>query len=434
MKSEKVLRDPVHGDIHIPRELLRLCDTPEFQRLRGIKMLGTASFVYPGAVHTRFEHSLGTCHLTEVLLEKIGLDAPLAVLAAALLHDVTHIPFGHTIEDERRVFPRHDSPARVRAFLPKGKLGKTLRELKLLDATIEILAGPASVSESWSRPSWHQEIFSGTVCADLLDYLARDSYYCGLSQRYDSRVLSAFGVDGEGDVYLNAYKGGLVRHDVLSEIVHLLRIRYFLSERVYFHHTKTASGAMISRAVEEAIRLGLTLADLETLGDETLLYHVSREYADNPVIARLLGNLRGHSIYKQTYVLTRQIGETRRREFVDRFHLCPQERARAEKDLATTLKLKEGQLIIYCPAWGMQLKEADVKIKVDAGPPRLLSSLGLPELETLKERHQDLWRLYVFTDPDLDKRAFKVAQACERYFGEANHLPALRGGQLHLQF
>ena len=59
----KVFRDPVHGDIFLPRELVELLDTVEMQRLRGIKQLGTASLVYPGAVHTRFEHSLGTCYL-----------------------------------------------------------------------------------------------------------------------------------------------------------------------------------------------------------------------------------------------------------------------------------------------------------------------------------------------------------------------------------
>ena len=427
MRPYKVLRDPVHGDIGIPRELLRLCDTPEFQRLRGIKMLGTASLVYPGATHTRFEHSLGTCHLTQTLLDKIGEPPDLAVLAAALLHDVTHIPFGHTIEDERRVFARHDSPERIRNFLPRGELGKVLKELALLEPVLDILSGP-------SGPAWRQQIFSGTVCADLLDYIARDSYYCGLSQRYDSRILSSFGLDASGDIYLNAFKSGLVRHDVVSEVIHLLRIRYFLSERVYFHHTKTASGAMISRAVEEAIHQGLTLEDLERLGDETLLYCLHQNYTKNPIVATLMEHLRGHHIYKQTYVITRQVGEERRQKLVQRYHLSPTERAAAERELTRNLKLKEGQLIIYCPALRMQLKEADVKVKVDEGPPRLLSALGLPELETLKERHQDLWKLYVFTDPDLESKALKVAQACEKYFGEANHLPALRGGQLYFQF
>jgi HD superfamily phosphohydrolase len=311
--------------------------------------------------------------------------------------------------------------------LPRGELGKALKELKILDEVVEILTENQA-------PRWRQEFFSGTVCADLLDYLARDSYYCGLSQRYDKRILSAFRVDEGGDIYLNASKAGLVRHDVISEVIHLLRIRYFLSERVYFHHTKTASGAMISRAVEEALHQGLQLSDLEKLGDETLLYRLAHDFGQVPVIADLIDHLRAHRIYKQTYVLTRQVGEARRAELVERYHLSPAQRQLAEKELTTSLRLREGQLILYCPAWGMQLKEAQVKIKIDDGPPRLLSSLGLPELETLKERHQDLWRLYVFTDPKLENKALKIAQACERFFGEANHLPALRGGQLYFQF
>ncbi len=114
----KVFRDPVHGDLVLPAELLALLDTREIQRLRGIRQLGTASLVYLGAVHTRFDHSLGTSAVASRMLDVlekagVGLEAELrrVILAAALVHDVGHIPFGHTIEDERRLFPRHDSPA-----------------------------------------------------------------------------------------------------------------------------------------------------------------------------------------------------------------------------------------------------------------------------------------------------------------------------------
>jgi len=294
----KTFRDPVHGDIRLCAPLVELCDTPEFQRLRGIKMLGTASLVYPGATHTRFEHSLGTCHLTQVLLEHLGQDPEehLAVLASALLHDITHIPFGHTLEDERRVFQRHDAPERLRQFLPRGLLGQKLRQQKLLEPVLSILGGNP-------QPAWHSEIFSGTVCADLLDYLRRDAYYCGLPQSYDCRIFSMFRLDSQGRLYLDAVKNGLIRQDVLSEVVNLLRLRYFLSERVYFHHTKTASGAMISRAVEAALECGWSLRDLEELGDETLLYRL-QGFTTEPIVQQLVHHLRSHQIYKRAYVIT----------------------------------------------------------------------------------------------------------------------------------
>jgi uncharacterized protein len=427
VKATKLLREPVHGDIELPLELLRLCDTPEFQRLRSIKMLGTAYFVYPGARHSRFEHSLGTCHLTMKLCHYLEVEPSLAVLAASLLHDITHVPFGHTLEDERRVFERHDAPERFANFLPKGELGKALRSLKIEDQVLEILTKPGAVP-------WHSEVFAGSVGADLLDYLARDAYYCGLNQNYDARILRAFGLTSGGEVFIDACKGGLIRQDIVSEVIHLLRIRYFLSERVYFHHTKTSSGAMISRAVEDALERGFTLQDLEQLGDETLFYALRTTFSRSPVVQTLISALESHRIFKQAYVLTRQVGESRRRELVDNYHLSADKRRNAERELQKTLRIRDGQLIVYCPAFGMQLKEANVKIKTEESPPRFLSSLQLKEMDILKERHQDLWKLYVFVSPELSSQSQRISDACESYFCEPNHLPALRSGQMYLPF
>lgn len=425
--SEKTFRDPIHGDIRLPSPLLRLCDTPEVQRMRAIKMLGTAYLVYPGATHTRFEHSLGTCHLTQRLLRELGYQPEdhLDVLAAALLHDVTHIPFGHTLEDERRVFTRHDSPERLRQFLPKGQLGRELRKLHLLEPVMAILCGHPP-------QSWQSDIFSGTVCADLLDYLRRDAYYCGLSQTYDERIFSLFRLDSAGGLYLEAQKGGLVRQDVLSEVVNLLRLRYFLSERVYFHHTKTASGAMISRAVEAALELGWKLSDLEVLGDEVLLYRLAHDLGSDAIIANLMSHLRSHQVYKRAYVLTRSVGEEKRRQLVDRFHLDASQRRLAEADITRACRLNPGDLILYCPAFGMQLKEAQVKVRLQEQTLCALSEVALPELHILRERHQELWKFYAFLAPGKEKQLARVSRACEDYFREPNHLDALRGGQLYL--
>src|SRR5262245_11070392 len=114
MSKRKLIRDAVHGDIEMSPLEVELMDTPEFQRLRGIKQLGTAFLVFPSAVHTRFEHSLGTSWMAHRILESVRRSQPVTaeeetpIRVAALLHDITHIPFGHTLEDERRVLPRHD--------------------------------------------------------------------------------------------------------------------------------------------------------------------------------------------------------------------------------------------------------------------------------------------------------------------------------------
>jgi len=427
----KVFRDPVHGDLLLSAGLVALLDTREVQRLRGVKQLGTASMVYPGAVHTRFDHSLGTCAMAGRLLDvledqgtEVSAEDRRVVLAAALVHDVGHIPFGHTIEDERRLFPRHDSPARLRGLLRRGELGRELRRQGLTEPVLALLTGRAD-------PPWLGETVSGTVCADLLDYLARDAYFCGLHQRYDERILRNFRADGQG-LYLDAQKDGIVREDVVSEVVNLLRLRYFLTERVFFHHTKTASGAMVSRAVEQATRAGLTLEDLLPLTDERLLALLETRFAGDPVVQRLLAALASRRLYKRAYVLTRAVGEERRLNLVERFHQDPDRRREAEERLAARLRFHEGELVVYCPAAGMQLKEAEVRLKVDPGPPRSLASLNVPEVAVLRDRHQDLWRFYVFVAPERMGRALQVSRECEEFFGLQNHLPALQSAQMYL--
>src|SRR5215510_11982102 len=257
--SEKLIRDAVHGDIRLDPLEIELIDTPEFQRLRGIKQLGTAYLVFPSALHTRFEHSLGTSwmawRLIEVLrrTQSLNPDDVRLIRVAALLHDITHIPFGHTLEDERRILPRHDKDHdRVRYFLEDGTVGQILEREGIQKAVVEALTQGGSLIS---------DITGGAISADLLDYLRRDTYFCGLSQYYDPRIFESFVVEN-GRLVMNLEKHGMLRRDALSELVNLLRIRYSLSERVYFHHTKVASGAMISKGVELALRDGLTTGEL----------------------------------------------------------------------------------------------------------------------------------------------------------------------------
>src|SRR5438034_8329604 len=261
MSKGKLIRDAVHGDIEMSSLEVELMDTPEFQRLRGIKQLGTAYMVFPSAVHTRFEHSLGTSWMAHRILqavrrtEAISQDEERLIRVSALLHDVTHIPFGHTLEDERRVLPRHDKDEeRVDYFFRLSAVARILKREGLQEPVIGILKGDET---------YRSDIVVGAVSADLLDYLRRDTYFCGLSQYYDPRIFEIFILDNNRLV-MNLEKYGRLRHDALSELVNLLRIRYTLSERVYFHHTKISSGAMISKAVELAFRDGLSVQELRS--------------------------------------------------------------------------------------------------------------------------------------------------------------------------
>ena len=123
----RTVRDPLWGNVTLDRAAASIVDAPEFQRLRRVKQLGFAHLVYPGAVHTRFDHSIGSVHTTQKMIDSINLSFELdpagtiavseeearVIRIAALLHDVTHIPFGHNIEDQDGLFERHDSAYRT---------------------------------------------------------------------------------------------------------------------------------------------------------------------------------------------------------------------------------------------------------------------------------------------------------------------------------
>lgn len=433
----KVIRDAVHGDMVCEYEAeLAVVDTPELQRLRGIRQLGTAHLIYPSANHTRFDHSLGTAHVARRMLDAIEANTGrrfddrerLLVSVAALCHDVTHIPYGHTFEDERKIFERHDVPARTQDFLRSGLLGARLQALGLRDDVEAILTGRRG-----SLPPWMAEVVGGTVCSDLLDYLARDALFCGLPLRYDERLYRYLTLDGDGHLTFAIAKGGLMREDAITELVQLLRIRYMLSERVYYHHAKVAAGAMVSRMVERAVDRGLRLEELYPLQDQELFWLLERRLGDDAVFGRLLARFRARSLYKRCYLLTRQIPPPLQATLIRCYHDDRRQREGVEAELERRAGLEPGDLIIYCPTANMALKEANIPVDV-GGRVQSLASLQLPEVDTLLEKHRQLWRFYVFIAAERQRQAERVAAIAEEHFGEPNQLAGLRHGQLRFRF
>ena len=430
------LRDAVHGDIHLSAEEVAALDTPQMQRLRGIKQLGAAYYVYPSAQHTRFEHCLGTCWMARRIVERIESDGSFvvpelekrALLLAALVHDVTHIPFGHTFEDERRLLERHDlSRRRFACLLGQGELAELLNSTEAGRLALDIVSPGADLPPG---RRYLQQIVSGTICADLLDYLKRDNYFCGLSHEYDERVFHYFRVL-DGQLVLDMGQDGLFRRDALSEITNLLRIRYVLSERVYYHHAKMAAGVMVSKAVERALDAGLGEEELCRLTDGGLLYRLAERFAGDAALVELVEGFRRRRLFKRCYMLSRRIGEEAVAETVRRYHLNQDEaRSEAERAVADALGTEEHRVAVYCAPARMALKEAEVPVTVPGGEVTKLSLLNSEEIEVLKHQHQALWKLYVFVAPGLSDRLGRAGRLCEEVIGLPNELPAERGGRL----
>lgn len=412
-----LIRDPVHGDLSLSALEAAVLDLPAMQRLRGIKQLGTASYVYPGALHTRFDHSLGASALAHRIIAALRRDGvavadDLAELVAVgtLLHDVTHVPFGHTLEDERRLFPRHDKGSRLGRLLD-GELGAGLDRLGIRAPIAGLLGAAPS-----SLPPWAAEVIASTIDADLLDYLRRDAYFTGLAHDYDDRVFRYFTLAGD-HLALSMAKHGMDRPDARSEVIQLLRMRYFLTERVYYHHTKVAAGAMISKAVELALEAGeLAEADLLRLNDWTLLDRLAH---CGPAAAALADRLYRRDLLKRGYVVSaRSIDATERGALVRRFHEARAERRAAERMLAEALGCAEGEVIVYCPALTV-MKEASARVVTSRGIGVLNDSdeAGSTEIRALQERYAQLWRLYVFVPASQVERAAPVAA---ELFGHAS--------------
>jgi HD superfamily phosphohydrolase len=257
------IRCPVHGFVPFNDWEREIISQPAFQRLRRIRQLAWTDLVYPGAMHTRFEHSLGVMHTATLLYDSIvqksrdvleeqhaytveGLqrDRQLVRLAA-LLHDVGHSPFSHSSED---LFPKRDggndrfahedySAAIVRTELLSSIENHPLSQNTELSA--EKIAALIEGSAGAKRSLFWRGLISGHLDADRVDYLLRDSHHIGVHYgRFDFRRLisSAIAIRGEGkeSPRLGIEEGGWHAAEAL------VLARYFMFTQVYFHKTRVA--------------------------------------------------------------------------------------------------------------------------------------------------------------------------------------------------
>jgi HD superfamily phosphohydrolase len=249
--ESRTIRDPIHRFIKLNEQETEIIDSEAFQRLRHLRQLAFAYLVYPGATHTRFEHSLGVCHVAGLLARKLGFDEDQTKLVrlAALLHDLGHGPFSHVSEEALERYSDHD------------KLPPKTHKIHELITTILIREDP-QIARSLAQNDrekivnalgpGHGEpilknVLSGPLDADKQDYLLRDSYYCGVQYgMFDlpqlHEVLCNI-ADPAGDRTL------MIESDGIHTLEQFVLAKYYMTTQVVRHRIRLITDQMLIRAI-----------------------------------------------------------------------------------------------------------------------------------------------------------------------------------------
>ena len=259
--------DPIHDFIRVSNDELEIIDTPIFQRLRRIRQLSGAHLVYPGAQHTRFEHSLGVLHIADqagrALLEKniLKKDDITYLRLAGLLHDIGHGPFSHLFEEViRQKKISHEDFGRQ--IILKSEIGDILTKSGFDKKLV------ARIAFGDSKIQYMNEIVSGALSADMMDYLLRDGYFTGAEHaKADYKRITQS---------LDVYKKKLaLERSALYSFESMMHSRYQMFKAVYFHKTVRAGEVMLLEALRLADdEFGFTSLKMDeyiNLSDEYLI-------------------------------------------------------------------------------------------------------------------------------------------------------------------
>ena len=263
MKDHKIINDPVFGFIKIPRGLLYdIVQHPLMQRLNRINQLGLASVVYPGARHTRFQHSLGTFHLTSEAIQTLQQKGNFifdseaeAVEAAILMHDIGHGPFSHVLENTLISGISHEEISLLMMEQINRDLGGQL------NLAISIFKG------EYPKNFLHQ-LISSQLDMDRLDYLRRDSFYTGVTEGNigSARIIKMLNV--VDDALVVELKG-------IYSLENYLTTRRLMYWQVYLHKTAVACEKVLVNTLLRA--KDLTREGVDVFASPALKYFLQND-------------------------------------------------------------------------------------------------------------------------------------------------------------
>jgi HD superfamily phosphohydrolase len=405
----EILRDPVWNNIRVDQLTLELVDTDVFQRLRYVRQLGWTYLVYPGATHSRFEHALGTHHLSRRTLallceaedaRSISEQEQAIVRSAALLHDVGHYPFSHALEEIGAL--HHEDVARP--LITEGAVASLLSSRLGDDAPSRVFDLIRGESKSAL-----QGLISGSLDLDKIEYLKRDAFMCGVpygeidvDRLTNSLVLVEDPATGRPAIG--------VQEKALSALESLLFAKYQMYRNVYWHHAVRSATAMYKRLVEDAIGAGIVDdRSLATYTDEGLMHRL-----ESARPTQLFAALKERKLYKRAAEWPAAELDDEATEWIasDRKRVSD-----AENLLAEESGLAPGELLLDYPA-KTQMLGLDIPVLRRSGKVERLTGEGWIGTINLPSLSEELYKsarwLRVFTAKRMKLEPRKILDALER--------------------
>ncbi|MEE3201059.1 MAG: HD domain-containing protein [Candidatus Thermoplasmatota archaeon] len=432
----KVINDTIHGQISLDGVTADLLSTPEMNKLSHIKQLGLAHLVFPGAHHTRFEHSLGVSHVGGMMADAMGLEEfeKTLVQVAGMLHDVGHGPYSHTLEHilherggldhmsitEGIILGEYDvlREGEETSINNRKRIPEILESYDIEPEDVAaLIRGPDARGTERTLLSWTDgkedlvaedrtlgHLVHGPVDCDQIDYLLRDSHFTGVKHGIvdHHRLISCLRRHG-GDIAVE--EGGL------TSLEGMLMARGLMYSAVYFHRVTRVTEVMLSRAVERSADYLPDPKEMQRSVDAEMwqaLYEAGDYSRDMMRRLKYRQMLKVATSRRQEELSSSQI------QRLVEIATSSEKRREIEDDLAHRAGLQPGYVAIDVPSVKLLLSEprmaaVDIRIIGDDGRTRRFSE-HTPIAEALRKRQVSQAVVYVMTLPGHQKNVAKLAE------------------------
>ncbi len=423
----KTIFDPIHGSIRTEGVFLDILDRHEMQRLRSVKQLDMGYLVFPGANHTRFEHSLGVYYLSGRMASSLGLsqEDSDAVRAAGLLHDVCHSPFSHTMEEitvDRTGMDHMDMAAKlINGEIPTHRerdedlFGESGTIAEVLEAggissrkVCNLISKPVSGEDGiftggtsfFPSGDYVHQIIHGPVDADQMDYLMRDAHYTGVSWgAIDSeRILNTISVHNDRIV---VQRSGAVAAEGL------MVSRALMYSSVYYHATVRIAKMMVTKAFEAS---SLDVTRLYAWDDADM---TNALIGEGGTASNLMRSVLNRRLYKTALIKYSEDADDETVEALAQFSKY-RKRKILEQEIADKAGVDVSQVIVDMPSESAMLSKikigkTDVPVMDSSGKVRPLTKFS-PLAKSLQSRDPFGWKVMVAAPKEHAESVSKAAR------------------------